>query len=80
MWPGPDDLAAELHQPAVRQLGLLDAAAGAVARLEHDHVGAGRGEVARGRQAREPGAQHGDVVAAHSASRQATSSRSGPRS
>ena len=78
--PRADDLAAELQQPAVRQLGLLDAAAGAVARLEHDHVGAGRGEVARGRQAREPGAQHRDVVPAHSASRQATSSRSGPRS
>ena len=78
--PRADDLPAELQQPAVRQLGLLDATAGPVARLEHDHVGAGRGEVAGGREAREPGPQHRDVVAAHSASRQATSSRSGPRS
>ena len=77
---GPTTSPPSCTQPAVGELGLLDAAAGPVARLEHDHVGAGRGEVAGGRQAREPGAQHRDVVPAHSASRQATSSRSGPRS
>ena len=61
----PDDLAAQLHEPAVRELGLLDAPAGAVARLEHDDVDAGAGEVARRGQAGEAGAQHGDVMAAH---------------
>ena len=76
----PDHLAAELHEPAVGQLRLLDAPAGAVARLEHHDVGAAGGQVAGGRQAGEPGAQDRDVVAAHNASRQATSSRSGPRS
>ena len=63
--PGPDDLAAELDEPAVGELGLLHPPAGPVARLEHDHVGARGGQVARGRQAGQPGAQHGDVVAAH---------------
>ena len=61
----PDDLAAQLHEPAVGELRLLDAPAGAVARLEHDDVDAGAGEVARGGEAGEAGAQHGDVMAAH---------------
>ena len=45
---------------------LLHAPADAVARLEHGHVGAARGEVARGGQAGEPGPEHEQV--AHSAS------------
>ena len=62
---GPDDLAAELHEPAVGQLGLLDPAAGAVAGLEHDHVDALRREVARGRQAGQTRAHDHHVVLAH---------------
>ena len=78
--PRSHHLAAELHQPAVGQRRLLDPPARAVARLQHHDVRPAGREIARGRQPREPRAQHHDVVAAHNASRQATSSRSGPRS
>ena len=53
-----EHLAAGLHDAAVGQRHGLDAAPGALARLEHDHVGAGTIEVARRRQPREPGPEH----------------------
>ena len=54
-------LAAELQHAPVGQLELLDAPADALARLEHLHVGTARREVARGREAGEPGAEDEDV-------------------
>ena len=60
-------LAAELDATAVGQVGLLDAAAHAVARLEHEHVGAAEGEVAGGGQPGEAGAEDEHVVGAHAA-------------
>ena len=58
----PDHLAAELDQPAVGERGLLDAAAGPVAGLQDDHVGAARDQVAGGGQAGQAGAENDDVV------------------
>jgi hypothetical protein len=60
---GADQLAAELDDAAVVEHRLLDAPAGPVARLEHEHVGAGGREVARGSEACQPGAEDQDVVA-----------------
>ena len=60
-----DDLAAELDEAAVGKRRLLDAAAGPVARLEDEDVGAAAGEVARGGQAGQTGAEDQDVVLAH---------------
>ena len=57
-----DDLAAELHRPAVVDADLLHAAADAVSRLEHGHVGAGGGEVSCCGQPGQAGAEHEDVV------------------
>ena len=64
--PIGDHLATPLHRTSVREQLLLDAATGAPARLEHDDVGAARGQVARGGQAGESGAQHHHVM--HAAS------------
>ncbi len=66
---GAHHLAAELHDPAVVELRLLHPPADAVARLQHDDVGAGGRQVPRGGEAAEPGAQDDDVVAASSAKR-----------
>ena len=55
------ELAAELHHPAVGDLGLLDPPARPVAGLEHAHVAAGPLQVARGREAGQAGAHHDDV-------------------
>ena len=54
-------LAAELHDAAVGDLGLLDPAARPVARLEHDHVAAGPVQVTARRQPGQAGAHHHDV-------------------
>ena len=56
-----DELAAELHQPPVRQPRLLDPAAGARTRFDHDHVGARRGQVPRGGEPGQPGPDDDDV-------------------
>jgi hypothetical protein len=56
-----DQLPAQLHHAAVRDLGLLDPAAGAIAGLEHEHVATGPVEVARSREAGQAGAHHDDV-------------------
>ena len=58
---GADHLAAELQHAAVGQLELLDPAADAIARLEDLHVGTAGREIARGREARQPGAEDEDV-------------------
>jgi hypothetical protein len=55
-----DHLAAELHDAAVGQRRLLDAPAGAVARLHHEHVRAGLQITCRA-EACEPGAHHHHV-------------------
>ncbi len=62
MHPLRDDLAAELHRPAVLEQGLLDAAPGTVARLEDEHVGAGVHQVPPSRQTREAGPHHDHVT------------------
>jgi hypothetical protein len=54
----PDDLAPELHGAPVGQRGGVDAAADAIAGLEHHDVGAAAHEVARRRQSRQTGSQH----------------------
>jgi predicted branched-subunit amino acid permease len=59
---GRDDLPAELHQAPVGQLGLLDASARAATGLEHDHVRARVRQLARRRQAGEPGSEHHHVM------------------
>ena len=56
-----DELAAELHDAAVRDLRLLDPAARPVARLEHDDVAAGAVQVARRREPGQAGAHDDDV-------------------
>ena len=56
-----DDLAAELHGTAVVDPQLLDAAADAFTRLEHDHVGSAGREVACRGEPGEPGAEDEDV-------------------
>ena len=58
-----DDLAAELHDAPVVEHGLLDAAAGPLARLEHFDVGAGGREIACGGEAGQPRAEDEDVAA-----------------
>jgi hypothetical protein len=57
-----DHLAAELDDAAVGQCGLLDAPTRAVARFEHQHVGARLHQVACRTEAREPGAHHHNVI------------------
>ena len=52
----PDPLAARLDDLAAADLLVERAPADAVARLEHHHALAGAGQVARGDEAREPGA------------------------
>jgi hypothetical protein len=59
---GTDHLAAQLDQPSIRQGRLLDPAARAVARLEHDHVRPAGREIARRAQTRESAAEDQDVV------------------
>ena len=56
-----DELAAELHHPAVSDLGLLDPPARPVAGLEHAHIGAGPVQVARSCEPGQAGAHHDDV-------------------
>ena len=56
-----DELAAELHDPAVADLDLLDPPARPVAGLEHAHVATGAVQVARGREAGQAGAHDEDV-------------------
>ena len=56
-----DQLAAELHQAPVGKPRLLDPPAGAATGLDHDHVGAGCGQVARRAEPGEPGADDDDV-------------------
>jgi hypothetical protein len=58
-----DQLAAALHDAAVVEHRMLDASARAVARLEHEHVGAGRGEVAGRAEPRQPRSEHQHVAA-----------------
>jgi hypothetical protein len=58
---GADDLTAQLHQPAIRQRRLLDAAARTVAGLEHDHVDALARQVPTGREAGQPSSENHDV-------------------
>ncbi len=77
---GAHHLAAELHDPPVLELELLDPPADAVARLQHEDVGARRREVACGREAAEPGAQDDDVVAAHARTASALSPIGSPSS
>ena len=60
---GADDLAAQLHDAAVVEHRLLDAPAGAPARLEQLDVGAAGREVARGGEAGEPGPEDQHVAA-----------------
>ena len=57
----PDHLAAELDDPAVGQRRLLHAAAGPVARLEHDDVRAAVHQIASGAEARQARAHHHHV-------------------
>src|SRR5262249_49774593 len=72
---GADDLAAELDWAAAADVDLLDTPADAIARLESDHVGARRGEIARGDETGEAGAEDNDVDhSASSRSRQPSSS------
>jgi hypothetical protein len=57
-----DHLSAELHDAPVGERRLLHTSAGAVARLEHDHVCAVVHQIARGAQARQAGARDNDVA------------------
>jgi hypothetical protein len=57
-----DHLSAELHDAPVGKRRLLHASAGAVARLEDDHVRALVHQIARGAQAGQPGARDNDVA------------------
>ena len=52
-----DDLAAHLQRSAVGELNLFDAAAGAIARLQHDHVHARAHQVPRAGEPGEAGSQ-----------------------
>jgi hypothetical protein len=58
---GPEHLAAGLCDPPIGKRHLLDTPTGTVTGLEHHHVRAGSGEVARRRQATQPGSHHSDV-------------------
>ena len=57
-----DDLAAELHQPPVVELHLLDPAAHASPRLEDDDIGATGDQVPGGGQPGETGSDDDRVV------------------
>ena len=59
---GPDQLAAELHGAHAVGRELFHAATHPVARLEHEHVGAGGRQVPRRRQSSEAGAENEDVA------------------
>ena len=61
MWNAPTTSPPSCSTRPSGELELLHAPADAVARLEHEHVGAARGEVARGREAGQPGAEDEDV-------------------
>ena len=62
-----DDLAAELHDPAVGHPRLLDAATGSAAGLEHDHVGAAGDQIAGGVQPGQAAADDDHVGVHHAA-------------
>ena len=57
----PHHLAAQLNRSPLVNAELLDAAAGPIARLEHDDVGAAGGQVARGSEAGEARTEHEHV-------------------
>jgi hypothetical protein len=60
--PFGGQLAPQLHGPPVRQPLLLDPAADSRARLQQDDVGSRAGQVARGGETGQAGADHHDVV------------------
>ena len=70
-----DDLATELDQTPVRELGLLDPPAGASTCLEHDHVGPARRQVARRRETGKARPDH-NYVMRHLCSSRSSRSRS----
>ena len=57
----PDELAAELNGSSVVDGDLLDAAANAIARLEHEDIGTTTGEIPRSRQTGETRSDDDDV-------------------
>ncbi len=56
-----DDLAAGLHGTAIGQCHRLNTAAGTVACLEHDRIGAPAHEISRCAQPAQSGTQHSDI-------------------
>jgi hypothetical protein len=57
----PEHFAAGLDHPSAGQRHCFDTPSGAVASLEHEHVGPLPGEISRRGKTAQPGAEHGDI-------------------